>query len=320
MKGSAARLRWFCLLLVAPPLLAVVVAVLLAQSDWFLRRAVPNYVAMLNNEFSIRDKPCDVLVYGDSTALTGLKPWIIQQDTGARTCNVSQTKGVVGVTGLDSLRQYLARNPPPQVLVIAFSPEDWRPIRNWGETAYVEGMLEVVRHENAAVILRKFGTHPAEVFGFTTFIFKSAIAAALHRGPMPTAKQPVAREGQMTLPSPPERTCLNQDAMNMKTFPEAVMPQPEFIRAVRAEFAPRAGVLLLISPALPECDALGGFYRSMLDPLLDAPITTQPIGDYNDLDRHFTAAGADTVSHSTAAIISRHLHGSTIPAGAEHAF
>jgi len=313
-------LRLFCLVIVLPPVLAVFFAMLLARSDWFLRRAVPNYVAMLNGEFSIRDKPCDVLLFGDSAALTGLMPWTIQQETGARTCSVAQTKGVVGVTGLDSLRQYLARNPAPRALVIAFAPEDWRAIRNWGETAYVEGMLEVVRHENAAAVLRQFAAHPNEVFGFTTFVYKSAANAALHRGFVYAARQPAARDGQMTLPGPPETACLNEDALNMKTIAEVATPQPEFVRAVRAEFSAQAGALLLISPPIPECDAMAGYYRATLDPLLDQPISQQPIGDYNDLDRHFTAQGAEAFSRRIAVVIRQRLQGEPIKLERGHAF
>jgi len=274
---------------------------------------------MLNDEFSIHDKPCEVLLFGDSAALTGLMPWVIQQDTGAQTCSVAQTKGVVGVTGLDSLRQYLARNPAPRVQVIAFAPEDWRPIRNWNETAYVEGMLEVVRHENSAAALRQFAAHPNEVFGFATFVYKSSIAAALH-GNANAGAQPAAREGQMTLPNPPETACLNQDAANMQALPEVATPQPEFIREVRVEFAPRAGSLMLISPAIPDCDAMGSEYRAVLDPLLDSPITTEPIGNYNDLDRHFTAAGAEIYSHQLAATIRQRLQSEPITVEPGHAF
>jgi hypothetical protein len=298
--------RLYCLLLVALPLLAVAGAVTLARTGWFLRRAVPNYVAMLNGEFAIRDQPCDVLLFGDSSALTGLMPWIIQQDTGSRTCSIAQTKGVVGVTGLDFLRHYLARNPAPRVLVIALAPEDWRHIRNWSETAYVEGMLEVVRHENFFSTARRFAAHPNEVFGFTTFVYKSAISAALHRGHGATTPQPTAREGQMTLPNSPERDCLRQGwAANDAAAPPP--PSADFVRAVRAEFTPRAGSLLLISPPIAECDKLASFYAGILDPVLDSPISAQPIGDYNDLDRHFTARGAEIFSHRIAAVIQQRL-------------
>jgi len=287
------------------PVLALAGAVLLAQSDWFLAHAVPPYLRMLDAESSIRDRPCAVLMFGDSAALTGLEPWIIQQQTGLRACSIAQTKGNLGVSGVQFLRDYLARNPAPRILVLAFSPEDWRPIHRWGEVAYVEGVLQLVRHRPFHVYAYALVQHPNEAFGFVTYVYKAAlesIATHAHSAVWPQSGS--ARDGHMTLPTATESHCLADDA---RALPSAITPVPEYVSALRREFSSNNTTVLLLSPTIPDCDPKTAFFADRLNPVLDQPIATQPIGNYNDIDRHFTAQGADAYSEQVASWINQRI-------------
>jgi hypothetical protein len=161
---SVAALRLFCLSLAVLPLVAMIGAVWLAKTDWFLRRAMPSYLQMLDAEWGIQGRRCEVLIFGDSAALTGIMPWIVQQESGRTTCSVAQTKGTVGVMGTMSLERYLDHNPAPQVLILAFAPENWRHFHAWGEVAYVEGVLQLVRHGTVRQYVTSLVTHPDEAW------------------------------------------------------------------------------------------------------------------------------------------------------------
>jgi hypothetical protein len=300
--------RLFCLALIVLPFAALAGAVLLAQTHWFMARAVPPYLRMLDDESSLHDRHCSVLLFGDSTALTGLEPWVIQQDTHLTTCSIAQTKGTIGVSGLDFLRQYLLHNPAPRVLVLAFSPEDWRPLTRWGEVAYAEGVLQMVRHRSFPVYAKALVQHPNEAFGFATFVYKSAVKSIATHGrsatwPSTGAEAGSAADGHMTLPAPVETRCIGDDA---RSAAAVVTPDPAYAESLRHEFSSPATQVLLITPTIPDCDTLHGFFASRLDGVLDGKVHTQPIGLYNDSDRHFTAQGAEQFSHQTAALILQH--------------
>lgn len=299
------RYRAFALALVILPLAALAGAIVLARSSWFMQHAVPPYLRMLDQESAIRNRECAILIYGDSTALTGFVPSVIQQDTGLRTCNIAQTKGTVGVSGLQFLREYLAHNPAPRVLVIAFSPEDWRHITAWSDVAYVEGVLQMVRRQPVRVWAGALASHPNEAFGFATFVYKSTLASLATHGRSATwPSGGSARDGHMTLPKLTERSCVGD---NLRANPAIVTPSPEYVRQVRREFSSPATTLLLLTPTIPDCDALAALFAGKLDGVLDAPVATQPITFYNDSDRHFTAEGSEVFSHRVAALVNQRL-------------
>ena len=97
--------------------------------------------------FNMRDRDCDVLIYRDSTAMTGINPDVVERNTGFKTCNISVTNSVLAVTHNLTLNQYLANNGKPRVLLIQLSPDGFQPESNaWDQTVYPEGLLELLRH------------------------------------------------------------------------------------------------------------------------------------------------------------------------------
>jgi hypothetical protein len=298
---SLSAVRFFSLVLVGLPVLLLAAAIPIARSHWFMEHAVPPYLRMLDAESDIHDRHCDVLIFGDSTALTGLMPWVVQQDTGLTTCSVAQTKGSIGVNGLRFLREYLERNPAPRVLVLAFSPEDWRPIHTWSEVAYSEGVLQLVRHDSVRSYLPILLHHPSETIGFATFVYKSTLESIATHGRSATwPRSGSVRDGHMTLPASAESRCLTTPT----TVPgPSFTPVPDYARSLRREFTTSATSVLLVAPDIPDCDPMRDFFALLLNPVLDRPVATQPIGDYNDLDRHFTRAGAELFSSQVAQLI-----------------
>jgi hypothetical protein len=286
---SVAGLRVFCLALALLPIVVMLGAVGLAKTNWFLRRSMPAYLQMMDAEWSSQGRSCDVLLFGDSAALTGLMPWIVEQESGLKTCSVAQTKGTVGVIGTQSLEQYLSQNPAPKVLVLAFAPEDWRPFHKWGEVAYVEGVLQMVRHGTAKQYVTALVTHPDEAFGFSTFVYKAVFGAIAGHPSM--ASGPV-RDGHMTLPSPAEEQCASDPAHPGPMFP----PDANYARQLRQRFAKNGTQVLLLVPPVPDCDPLADWYAQRLQGITDNPLERWPVGLYNDIDRHFTPAGAERFS------------------------
>jgi hypothetical protein len=69
---------------------------------------------------------------------------------------------------------------------------------------------------------------------------------------------------------------------------------------MRAEFAKPGTTLFVDVSPIPECDPNLEWHREQTRGLSDNTLRTLPITDYNNVDRHFTAQGAEIVSEQVA--------------------
>src|ERR1019366_8069768 len=137
----------YCLILVLLPLFAIPAFIALGRSDFFLHHRARVWGQANDQVFDARDRECDVLVYGDSPAMTGIDPQKVEEQTGFRTCNISVTNAVMAVTGNLTLDAFLAHNRRPKVLLVQLSPDGFQPGSTiWHNTLYAEGLLELLRH------------------------------------------------------------------------------------------------------------------------------------------------------------------------------
>src|SRR5277367_1949821 len=168
-KTSRAALRYSLILLLLP-LLAIPVFIGLGRSNFFLHHGASVWVRSNDAVFDMKNRNCDVLVFGDSTAMTGVNPDVVERETGFKTCNISVTNSVLAVTHNLTLNRYLERNARPRVLLIQLSPDGFQPESNsWSQTVYAEGLLELLRHGTPADVRRALLTHPQESIAFAGY-------------------------------------------------------------------------------------------------------------------------------------------------------
>jgi hypothetical protein len=256
--------------------------------------------------FDMHGRQCDVLIYGDSTAMTGIDPDTVEEQTGFRTCNIAVTNAVLAVTGNLTLDRFLARNGKPRVILVQLSPDGFQPEEHaWRQTIYAEGMLELLRHGSPADVRSVLLQHPAEsvsfagyAAGFTAwYAIKNLWFHTTHLRPQEDTV--TVRNGFFTPPSPPRTYCA----------PAAPVPQPEspararFSRSLaegyRKGYSARAGLVLVNVAPIPACDRNLAAYQSELNGVTSNALVPLPIGYFND-GRHFTAPGAEIVSLAVA--------------------
>jgi hypothetical protein len=302
-RTASKRMRWFALAIVATPLVGLALALVIARTQWFLQHVIPLYARSLDAEYNIRGRNCDVLLFGDSTALTGLDARVISRESGLKACSIAQTKGSTGVLGFQFLSRYLAVNPAPKYIVILMAPEDFYHHTEWGDVAYLEGLNQMVRHWPWWYTAKELITHPDFAFGYGAWVYEASskeVFPSLGMGlkAVPDYTDPAKNEGHMTLPQPAETSCLQLDPH--LRFPERFAADRNYIDGLRREYSkPGTTFLIDVSP-IPDCDPNFEYYRAQTAGLADNTLERLPIGDYNDLDRHFTAAGSDTVSSAVA--------------------
>src|SRR5665213_4455009 len=72
----------YSLMVVLLPLLAIPLFIALGTSVFFVHHGASVWVQSNDAVFDMQNRVCDVLVYGDSTAMTGIDPEVVSRNTG----------------------------------------------------------------------------------------------------------------------------------------------------------------------------------------------------------------------------------------------
>lgn len=301
---SRLRARRYCLLLFLLPLLAIPACIRLGSSDFFLRHGASVWVQSNDSVFAMRDRKCDVLIFGDSTAMTGINPEVVQRNTGFRTCNIAVTNSVLAVTGTMTLDQYLQHNQRPRVLLIQLSPDGFEPDSySWRKTVYAEGLVELLRHAPPQVARRALLHHPQEAIAFAGYVAGFTAYAAIkevvfHATHLRPEEDTIAiHNGFFTPPAPASTSCepgaVFSDPQTGGAFPRSVVSDYE------RRYAGRSGVVLVNVAPIPSCDRNLAAFSSQLSGVTSNSLTPLPISLFND-PRHYTAVGSAVVSRLVA--------------------
>lgn len=287
----------YCLAISLVPLVAVASSLLICRSSYYLRHQRNSYLAISDYPFTLRNKNCDVLIYGDSSALTGIAPPVIEAATSLRTCNIAQPNTALAMVGTLALDTYLQSNAPPKFLIFQFTAPDFSP-RDPSSTLYEEGALQLVRHKLDLQTLSLFGRHPMETIEFSEFILRTALVDRnWNTDTYDRAWNEVrATNGLFTSPSAPLSNCVGP----LEVRP----PDPLWIRGLRTKYS-RAGTHVFIYAApYPECDSSYDYYVEKLGPIADNRLVRFNIQFFNEKN-HFTREGADLNSKRIAEDIAK---------------
>jgi hypothetical protein len=296
--------RRYCILLFILPLLAIPALIRLGASDFFLHHGASVWVQSNDAVFDMRDRDCDVLIFGDSTAMTGINPDVVERNTGFKTCNIAVTNAVLAVTHNLTLNRYLANNAKPRVLLVQLSPDGFQPESNvWNQTVYPEGLLELLRHGSPAESRRVLFTHPQEAVAFAGFSAGFSLYSAIKgvwfdaTSLRPEEDTVTIRNGFFTPPSPPSTSCepgaTFSNPRTSGTYPRVVVGEYE------NGYADRSGIVLVNVAPIPSCDQNLAAFSSELNGVTSNSLLPLPVGLFND-PRHYTAVGSAVVSRLVA--------------------
>jgi hypothetical protein len=277
-----------------------------------MERTMDPWIRNVDRNFAVSGEDCAVLVFGDSTALTGVSPEGIAAATGMTACNISQTVGSLGVNGTLALDEFLKKNPRPQFLLLVFAPENLHANRRWRHLKYAEGLLELARHEGAGTVIVTLVRHPGQALGFSAWVYENTVREWVHRPYF--SRQlfvgPMDLRHTSPLNKPPETRCTEAGSLGRagdaewlgenSLGEESGEVDAAWVQQLRQKYAGRAGkVLVLVSP-VPECDARAGIYSGQVAGVTDNGVERYPVGLFNDRDRHFTRDGARKFSSEIA--------------------
>ena len=306
----------YCLLLLLVPLLGIPACIALGRSDFFLKHGASVWVRSDDAVFDMHDRRCDVVVFGDSTAMTGVNPDVIRQQTGLETCNIAVTNAVMAVTGNLTLDHFLAQNGRPRVILLQLSPDDFEQQNHtWHNTIYAEGVLELLRHGAPGEARHVLLAHPQEAIAFAGYAAGFTAYYGLKQawfhltGIRPEEDTIVVRNGFFTPPSPPRSFC---DTTASLTDPTSGNFSRNLVKEFRLQYATRAQTVLVNVAPIPSCDNNLATFTAELDGVTNNRLLPLPIGLFND-QRHFTERGSTLVSRMIADELA-HASGQTSPA------
>jgi len=294
----------YCLLLLLLPLLAVPACIRLGCSDFFLRHGASVWVQSNDAVFSMRDRDCDVLIFGDSTAMTGIDPDVVERNTGFKTCNIAVTNAVLAVTHNLTLNRYLANNAKPHVLLVQLSPDGFQPESEvWNQTVYPEGLVELLRHASAKEIRHMLFSHPQQAVAFAGyaagFTLYSVVKDIWFRATSmrPEEDTVTIHNGFFTPPAPASTSCEPGATFSNPSaggaYPRTVVGEYE------NDYAARSGIVLVNVAPIPSCDQNLAAFSSELNGVTSNALQPLPVGLFND-PRHYTAVGSAVVSRLVA--------------------
>jgi hypothetical protein len=285
-------------------LLAIPAFIALGRSDFFIHHGASVWVRSNDAVFQMANRECDVLIFGDSTAMTGINPDVVESNTGFKTCNISVTNAVLAVTDNLTLDHFLAHNAKPKVLLVQFSPDGFqRESHAWHQTIYAEGLLELLRHGTPQQSRRVLLTHPQESIAFAGYAAGFSAFYAIkdvwfHITRIRAEEDTVTvRNGFFTPPGAARTFC--DPAVALANTEQAATFSRALANGYHTQYAPQSGVVLVNVAPIPSCDQNLAAYSTELNGVTNNSLLSLPIGLFND-GRHYTAIGSTVVSRLVA--------------------
>jgi hypothetical protein len=296
--------RRYCIVLLLLPLLAIPACIQLGCSDFFLHHGASVWVRSNDAVFNMRDRDCDVLIFGDSTAMTGINPEVVERNSGFKTCNIAVTNAVLAVTHNLTLNHYLANNARPRVLLVQLSPDAFQPESStWNRTIYAEGLLEMLRHGDPAESRRMLLTHPQQAIAFAGYAAGYSAYYAFkdiwfHTTNLRPEEDTVTVHNGFFTPPSPARTSCDPGAETVSRSSAGDFPR-SLVDDYRRAYSDRSSVVLVNVAPIPSCDRNLATFTSELNGVTSNALLPLPIGLFNDA-RHYTAIGSAVVSRLVA--------------------
>ncbi len=287
------------LLVLAIPVVSCMLSFFLVGSQVFQRYADPLWVRASDQIYTARNVNCEIVLFGDSTAITGIDPKVIEAATHLRTCNLAQTKGVLAVLGTSGLDMYLRHNPRPHILLIQFAGADFYHAESWSDTgAYMEGVVPMLRFYPRRQLVNALLHHPEIYMGMMHFAYLTGPMNLLRnrlRRQVPPHSAKVPIDVHLVLPQPAFKSCKGVEDID----PMFHAPDASFIRELREHYGALADNLVLDAAPDSVCDGRLQFLENALQGLNNRE-RPYPAQLFNEGYEHYTAQGAARLSAAIA--------------------
>lgn len=299
LRAAARYVIWLALI----EILALSGAFWVATQPWFMDHEAPPNLRMMGYALRAAGKNCDVVLYGDSTALVGMDPSVIQSETGLTACNIAEIRTVLEVVGVHlPLDQYLAHNRPPKFLITAWGPGNFDFEHRPMESYFPDGYLYEFQYNRGPWLWGALIRHPKGTISFLLWVQGSILQNLLNKLVLGSPQQVDyrslrdSRDGAFLFPQPPQRAC--------EQFPSMPWISPARLRTsadkFKEQYATRTGHLLVDITPIADCFVEGRYRIASVQGLYDNTAQLWPVDKFASMNIHLAPQGARSFSEQVA--------------------
>jgi hypothetical protein len=309
---AAIRLRLYLYLLplIGSPFLLLTAALFVLPSQWFALHSQNTYLVNLAYGAKLKGADCQVLVYGDSSALVGVDPSVIRERTGLKTCNIAEFQAMTTLNGTMLVDSYLKQNLPPRFLVFLYAPEDLDPQSQHQNGPFEAIVYRMRQPHRLTTLLFLARDHPNELATWVEEGLRFTLAKLFTKPALPAIQHLRDRtDGQFPMNSPARIDC--------EDFQRNAPPDKAWIAALRSKYGRGGTTVLVDATPLAPCDRSLSFFQQQLPGVIDNRMETLPVSDYVVEGRlHVNAEGAKLLSNMLADQLEEYLHPAALSTGA----
>ena len=295
---------WFCVCFVGVEILCLVVSFWAATQPWFMKHYDSYAVRMFGYGHRAINVNCDVLLYGDSTALADLVPSVIEKKTGLKACNIAEVRAIGDFVGLSyPVDDYLTHNAPPKYLVSAWTPGNFYLNHPPMMTLSPEGYAYALPYDHEPWVWKGFLREPAHAINFLAWVQSGLIAELRDKLTHSASKWNAeasrrdAQAGMWAVPNPPEQACSGGEFKSVSSTHEQ---NAEGVKEFRSRFEAKGiHVIVDVTPianCVPDLQTDIAITRGLSDNSFQA----LPIQNFNDQDIHLSSDAATRFSEQAA--------------------
>jgi hypothetical protein len=311
-RATRRRLYLYLLPLVASPALLLAAAVFVIPSQWFALRSGNTYLVNLAYGAKLQNADCQILVYGDSSAMVAVDPALIREHTGLSTCNIAEFQPMTLLNGMMVLDTYLKRNARPRFLIFLFTPEDLAlPSQRYNGPfeAITYRMRQPHRLQSLIALAPEYSNalfswaEQGMRFVFENLLSKPASLEVQHLRD--------SSHGQLRMAAATRTSC--------ETLRHDAVPDKKWIADLRSKYGRDGMTTLVDATPVATCDPSLSFFEQHSPEVIDNRLETLPIDAYTiDGRLHVNAKGSKLISEMLADQIVQQLQGTApAPTGAQ---
>jgi hypothetical protein len=299
---ARSRLFLYLLLPIVSPLLLLAAALLILPSQWFALRSQNAYLINLAYGATLHGEDCQILIYGDSSAMVGIDPSIIRARVGLSACNIAEFQPMTALNGTAVLDTYLAHNKPPRFLVFLFAPENLDP-QSQHHNGPFEAIVYRMRQPNRLASVLFFASHyPEQLAGWVESGLRFTLIHLFSKPASIEIQQLRARtHGQLPIGAPTLTACddLHRDAP----------PDELWVTGLRSRYGRTGTTVLVDATPVPNCDPSLSFFRQHSSGVVDNRIETLPVSAYTvDGRLHVNAKGSSLLTNILVNQLADQMH------------
>jgi hypothetical protein len=296
------RLFLYLMLPIGSPFLLLATALLILPSHWFALRSQNAYLINLAYGATLHGEDCQILVYGDSSAMVGIDPSIIRTRTGLTACNIAEFQPMTALNGTMVLDTYLDHNKPPRFLVFLFAPENLDPQSQRHNGPFEAIVYRMRQPHRLASLLFLASQHPEELVGWVESGLRFTLVHLFSKPASVEVQHLRARtHGQLPIDAPTLATCedLRRDAL----------PDEVWVAGLRSKYGRSGTTVLVDATPVPDCDPSLSFFQQHSSGVIDNRIETLPTSAYTSDGRlHVNSKGSSLFTNILANQLVDQMH------------